>query len=396
MSNNTNKDKLSKIFNNDPLGLLVLDIEQSSTKSIEEQRLIDSFQEIVEFYETHSSIPNEDGDLGEFKLAKRLQAIKSDPAKVKMLLSYDLYDLLDGKITKSVTIEDILSDDPLGILMEDGGQEIYKLTHVQPSDRIRPDYIARRRICKDFAQYKEMFQKIQEDLKNKKRKLSEYRRGLLVNGGFYVLRGIMFYLEIPQLEIDQRTYVSGVYNRLDGRTRCIFDNGTESNMLFRSLEKAMRIDGVCVTELLNEVNVSNEIVDEDVQNGYIYVLRSLNTSPQIRRLKNLYKIGYSSGSVTERIKNAIHEPTYLMSDVSIVLTVRCYNMDTRYMESAIHDFFGAVNVAFEVKDKMGVIHYPREWFTAPIDAIEEAIRLIAEKKASDYRYDEAIQQIIKK
>ena len=396
MSNNKLYDKLASIFADDPLGLLSIDDEKQSPKSEEDQRLIDSFQEIVEFYETKGRIPQENGDLGEFKLAKRLQAIKNDPAKVKKLLQFDLYDLLDAKETKSVTIEDILCDDPLGILDGEETQDIYRLTHVQPSERIRPDYIARRVVCKDFDKYKKIFEEVQEDLKTRKRKLSEYHRESLTDGGVYVLRGVMFYLEIPKLSIDQRTYISGVYNRLDGRTRCIFDNGTESNMLFRSLEKAMSLDGFCITEKTAEMH-SNDIIEEgDVQNGYIYVLRSLHPSPQIKSIKNLYKIGYSSVSVTDRIKNAVHEPTYLMSDVGIVLTVRCYNMDTRYLENAIHEFFGAVNVSFEVKDHNGTVHYPREWFTAPIEAIEEAIKLIVAKKATEYRYDASMEQIIKK
>lgn len=396
MSTKSNKDIFSDIFANDPLGLLKVDDRAEGAKTVEEQRLIESFQEIVDFYEAEGRAPSEDGDLGEFKLAKRLEAIKNEPSKVSLLLPYDLYDLLNSKETKTVTIEDILNNDTLGLLGEDETQDIYTLSHVSASKRIRPDFIARRQVCKDFDKYKAGFDSIKADLANKKRRLSEYSREKLEHGKYYVLRGVLFYLELPDLKIDQRTYVSGVYNRLDGRTRCIFDNGTESNMLFRSLENAMRIDGFCITEPDEIMGQQDIINDDDVQNGFIYVLRSLNPAPQIKGIKNLYKIGYSSGSVTDRIKNAIHEPTYLMSEVLVVLTVRCYNMDTRYLETAIHEFFGEVNVAFEVKDSSGVVHFPREWFTAPLDAITEAIKLIVDKKASEYRYDPTVEQIIKK
>ena len=391
-----NKDKFAEIFSNDPLGLLSVEEERQTTHTDEEKRLIESFQEIVEFFENNGHLPSETGDLGEFRLAKRLTAIKQDPSKVRVLQPYDLYDLLDGKETKTITIDDILAEDPLGILDDDTEQNIYRLSHVQPSDRIRPDFIARRTVCKDFDKYKEGFDEIKADLQSGKRKLSGYSRDELVGGKYYILRGVIFYLEIPELKIDQRTYISGVYNRLDGRTRCIFDNGTESNMLFRSLDKAMNIDGFCITEPCERIDKQSEITESDVQNGYIYVLRSLNPSMQIKSIKNLYKIGYSSGSVTDRIKNAVNEPTYLMSQVMVVLTVRCYNMDTHYLETAIHAFFGAVNVAFEITDKSGNVHYPREWFTAPLDVIAEAIKLIVAKEADQYRYDPAVEQIVKK
>ena len=57
---------------------------------------------------------------------------------------------------------------------------------------------------------------------------------------------------LDKLKVDPKTYESGTYNRLDGRTRCVFDNGTESNMLYRSLEKAMNIDGFCISEPIDD------------------------------------------------------------------------------------------------------------------------------------------------
>ena len=42
-------------------------------------------------------------------------------------------------------------------------------------------------------------------------------------------------------------------------------------------------------------------------------------------IQNLYKIGYSSIPVEERIKSAEQEPTYLMAPVKIVTTFKCYN-----------------------------------------------------------------------
>ena len=210
------------------------------------------------------------------------------------------------------------------------------------------------------------------------------------------MKAVVLYLE-QNLAVKQKIeYKSGAKVRREGRTRCIFDNGTESSMLYRSLGKALKLDGFCISDLIEQNESSVSIDSTDVQNGYIYVLRSLSRAPQIRSIRNLYKIGYCSGDVTTRIKNAVHEPTYLINDVEVVLTVRCYNLDVPYLEASIHSFFSNVNVYFEVRDDEGIMHYPKEWFTVPLNIIEEVIPLIVDKKIDNYRYDKNLQMIIQK
>lgn len=397
MDEKTKKDKLSEIFESDLLGLLAVDEPKSAPVSPQDSRLIDSFQEISDFYETNQRCPELGDDIGEYRLASRLAAIKKDPKKVKTLLPYDYYNLLESEETKSVSVEELINDDPLGLL--DGDDEtdsIYTLSHVKPSERLRPDYIAHRKVCKDFDLYEEAFQQIHDDLEHGRRRLVEFKEGDLHEGCYYVLRGVVLYLE-QNLAVKQKIeYKSGAKVRREGRTRCIFDNGTESSMLYRSLGKALKLDGFCISDLIEQKEGSVSIDASDVQNGYIYVLRSLSRAPQIRSIRNLYKIGYCSGDVTTRIKNAVHEPTYLMNDVEVVLTVRCYNLDVPYLEASIHSFFSNVNVYFEVRDDEGIMHYPKEWFTVPLNIIEEAIPLIVDKKIDSYRYDKNLQMIIQK
>ena len=397
MNEATKKSKLSEIFQNDPLGLLIIDEPNVPNPSSEDGRLIDSFQEISNFYEINHRCPELNDDISEYRLASRLFAIKKDPKKVKILLPYDYYNLLNKEETKSISIEELINDDPLGLLNDrDDVNSIYALSHVKPSERISPDYIAHRRVCKDFDAYQESFKKIHDDLEQGRRHLVEFKEGDLKEGCYYVLRGVVLYLE-KNLAIKQNMdYPSGSKMRYEGRTRCIFDNGTESTMLYRSLGKALSIDGFCVSELINRSEESVSIDSSDVQNGYIYVLRSLSRLPQIQSIHNLYKIGYCTGDVTTRIKNSIHEPTYLMSDVQVVLTVRCYNLDVAYLESSIHAFFSEVNVYLEVKDDEGVTHYPKEWFMVPLRIIEEAIPLIVNKKINLYKYDKNLQMIIQR
>lgn len=397
MDEKTKKDKLSEIFESDFLGLLAVDEPKAAPVSPQDSRLIDSFQEISDFYETNQRCPELGDDIGEYRLASRLVAIKKDPKKVKTLLPYDYYNLLESEETKSVSVEELISDDPLGLLDgDDEADSIYTLSHVKPSERLRPDYIAHRKVCKDFDLYEEAFQQIHDDLEHGRRRLVEFKEGDLHEGCYYVLRGVVLYLE-QNLAVKQKIeYKSGAKVRREGRTRCIFDNGTESSMLYRSLGKALKLDGFCISDLIEQKEGSVSIDASDVQNGYIYVLRSLSRAPQIRSIRNLYKIGYCSGDVTTRIKNAVHEPTYLMNDVEVVLTVRCYNLDVPYLEASIHSFFSNVNVYFEVRDDEGIMHYPKEWFTVPLNIIKEAIPLIVDKKIDSYRYDKNLQMIIQK
>lgn len=397
MDEKTKKDKLSEIFESDLLGLLAVDEPKATLVSPQDSRLIDSFQEISDFYETNQRCPELGDDIGEYRLASRLAAIKKDPKKVKTLLPYDYYNLLESEETKSVSVEELINDDPLGLLDgDDEADSIYTLSHVKPSERLRPDYIAHRKVCKDFDLYEKAFQQIHDDLEHGRRRLVEFKEGDLHEGCYYVLRGVVLYLE-QNLAVKQKIeYKSGAKVRREGRTRCIFDNGTESSMLYRSLGKALKLDGFCISDLIEQKEGSVSIDASDVQNGYIYVLRSLSRAPQIRSIRNLYKIGYCSGDVTTRIKNAVHEPTYLMNDVEVVLTIRCYNLDVPYLEASIHSFFSNVNVYFEVRDDEGITHYPKEWFTVPLNIIEEAIPLIVDKKIDSYRYDKNLQMIIQK
>ena len=165
-------------------------------------------------------------------------------------------------------------------------------------------------------------------------------------------------------------------------------------MLLRSLTKALRLDGFAISETIEAPNGTIQVDSNDIQNGFIYVLRSLSRSPEIASKQNLFKVGYSSGDVTVRVTNAIKEPTYLMSDVDIVLIVRCFNIDVKAFETYIHDFFSNVNLAFEIVDHEGIRHYPREWFVAPLPVIEEAIKLIVDGKGSLYKYDSEMKTIV--
>ena len=387
--------KFDSIFSDDPLGLLEIQLnEDKKERTTADKRLIESFEEINQFYEESGREPKVGSDIGEFMLASRLQGIRNNPGKVKTLLPFDFHNLLKCEENKSITVEDILGDDPMNLLVGDDSS-IFNLTHVKKSERIRPDYVSRRTKCLDFESYAALFQTVHDDLKAGRRKLVEFKEENLKEGKFFVLRGILLFLEKSDNKETTFEFESGTRIRSDGRTRCIFDNGTESTMLYRSLYKALLQDGFEVSEY-QEMEAEHQISDEDKQNGYIYVLSSLSTNPQVANTPDLYKIGCCSGAVSDRIKNAANEPTYLLSDVKIILTARCYNINVFQLEGAIHDFFSKSNISFEVIDKDGNIHHPKEWFIAPLSIIEEAISLIVNDDISKYVYNAEMKLIVKK
>ena len=236
-----NKDRLSDIFLDDPLGLLdVPPITEKVERTPIEQKLIDSFIEINEFYEEKGREPSLTGSIDELMLASRLQAMRNAPEKVKVLLPFDFYNLLKCERSKSVTVEDILGEDPLSLLtLDEPDDSIFSLRYVKKNDRIRPDYISRRNVCHDFENYETMFAAVHSELKSGMRKLTVFKEQDLAEGKFFVLRGVLLYLERSNTEEQEMQYESGTRVRNDGRTRCIFDNGTESDMLHRSLYKAL-------------------------------------------------------------------------------------------------------------------------------------------------------------
>jgi len=294
-----------------------------------------------------------------------------------------------------------LSDDSLGIL-EDDSEGLFDFKHM-PKDyqRAQADFVARRKPCKDFDKYEPLFKEVQKDLASGKRKLIDFQMGTLAAGNYYVHNGILFLLESVNFTRKEHYRKDGTRVREDGRTRCIFENGTVSNMLFRSVSKALYTNGKTVTQNIDKVNKEfierfTNITNEDEEVGYIYVLKSKIKDERIASIQNLFKIGYSKTEVEERIKNAEKEPTYLMAPVSIQGVWKCFNMNPRKLEQLLHNFFGNSCLELDVFDEKGKKHTPREWFIAPIEVIEQAIELIINGKIVNYKFDAENMTIINK
>lgn len=367
---------LEDILSNDPLGILVE--AKPKAKSInEDDRLIASFEEINSFIETNGHEPKKSTNMSERTLYSRLQGIKDNPEKIEYLKPYDRFNLLT--IVEINSIDDILNEDVFGLLRDDK-DDIFTLKHVPnnfASERSKADKVASREVCKNFEEFEHLLKECQKDLKEQKRRLIPSIESQLREGMFCILDGILLYID----KIFQP--IRGNSNKLNRRTILIFENGTQSNMLLRSLGKRLKDNGKMVTDL--NVDLINE---EDNKSGYIYILESNSQDEKISTIKNLYKIGYSTTEVKDRIKNAINEPTYLMAPVRIVAVYETYNMNTQKFEQLIHKFFGKVCLNIDIFGNDNKRYTPREWFIVPFEIIERVVELIISGEIVGYRYDE--------
>ena len=180
------------------------------------------------------------------------------------------------------------------------------------------------------------------------------------------------------------------YGDKDARLRVIFDNGTESNMLRRSLHRALHKDeaGRRILETSAGPLFSDWTADGDEASGTIYVLRSKAEIPYVAQHRELvHKIGVTNAKVETRIGNARLEPTFLMADVEIVAEYKLYNIDRGKLEKLIHRIFAPARLEIEIEDRFGNPVVPREWFLVPLGAINDAVEKIKDGIIAAYVYD---------
>ena len=389
--------KIQELINNDPHGLLEI---KSASKSItSDQRLEESFLEIVNFYKAHRKEPQEVDEINERKLAIRLKELKKNPEKIKLLKNLDTENLL-GSAVEYKSVDDILDNDFLGILNIDDYKELFDLENIK-FDKNKTDFIARRKPCSDFHKFENNFKKIHVDLKNNKRKLLTFKEQDLQEGRYFLLDGLLTFLE--KVDLQERTFndkSQGQRTRKDNRIRCIFENGLDSNMYYRSLQKLLYENGQYISETNEEAinlfkkNLGN-INSEDKISGRVYILKSLSKKPEISSIKNLYKIGFSKNTVENRIRNAKNDPTFLMDDVEVVDEINIYNVSALKFENLVQIFFAKRCLDIFIIDSHGNEVKPKEWFSVPLRVIKRAIQLIESGEIVNYIYDANLEDVVK-
>ena len=395
------ENELQKILKDDPLEILKT---RTSQKINIDQKLKDSFIEINNFIDKESREPTENNDIFERKLFSRLKQIRKDFSTAEILKDFDKHNLLTN-VKEVETIDDILENDFLGLLNDDP-ENIFDLKNI-PKNKNKTDFVARRKPCNNFKDYEVKFKEIQKEIKEGKRKLIIHKEHHLKEGRYFVLDGILLFLEKIDdpivKEFNDKT--QGKRKRLDPRIRCIFENGLESNMYLRSLGKELYNNGSTVIqsneEALKEFSKGfsdpyhkNDITSHDKVTGHVYILSSLSENPEITSKNDLYKIGFCTTSIEERIKNAENETTFLMSPVKVVSAYKTFNLDPQKFESIVHNFFSERCLEIKIADKKGNYKMPKEWYIVPINIVEETIQLIINNQINNYKFDHLLNKIV--
>ena len=379
--------ELEAIFN-DPL---LADVT-APRKRASSDRLIAGFQEILAFYEANSRLPEDTPE--EASLFHKWTGLLKSEKKIERCRPFDDLGILPQpvqtveepqteyhrELTEEEQLEAILND-PLLADIEDGVDlglfDIPEYMRQRLEARKEADYIGKRRPCEDFDKYTDGFKEIQQGLKSGKYKLVKFSEPNLKVGRYFVEQGIIGYLAAFEQEAKNNL------NRVDGRTRVIYENGSEADIKFRTITKNLSVDGYSIMDCSEmsseEFERSFTLTDKDVESGTIYVLRSKSSRPEIAALKDLYKIGFTVTSVESRIANAKNEPTYLCADVEVVATWKVYNVKSSTFEALIHKLFAPVQLQVTVDG-----HRPQDWFIVPFKVIEEAINAIISGRSIEY------------
>lgn len=378
-----------------------LGVEIEPTKNADfspkEERIIAGFEEIQRFVEEHGHRPQhgEDKDIFERIYAARLERIRSIEECRNLVMELDYQGLLATRACVAEPIKEYKCDKEL---LEELGLQIPKendvtiLKHVKPRSEVKAaEEIATRTPCADFEKFKPLFNRVQDHLKNGllEAKLLKNQKGQSImaeinEGDWFILNGQKaFIAKISEKRIHG-------FDKNDYRLRVIFDNQTESDLLLRSMQKALYLDetGRRIVSLSLGPLFDGIAADEDIASGTIYVLQSKSEHPTISENRNLiHKIGVTGGDIKTRLVNAKLDPTYLMADVEVVATYELYNINRTKLENILHRFFESVKLDIEINDRFGKPVIPREWFLVPLFIIDEVVEKIKDGTISKYRYD---------
>lgn len=375
----------------DALGVEVAPLKTSS-RTPREERIIAGFEEILRFQQAHGRTPQhgEDRDIFERLYAVRLGQLRKLPEAHALLAALDKLGLLNSA-SGTATDVDALDEDALLAELGVGDvapadDDITVLRHVRSSvEKRAAEEVADRLPCRHFENFRALFEQVEQELKAGVRKALRFGRDASVaDGNFFIVGGQLAYVA----EVGDT--IKAPNGESDARLRVIYANGTESNLLRRSLQRALYKDET--GRRLSEPNMGplfgNEVEPDDIKSGTIYVLRSLSNHPFVTEHRELiHKIGVTGGSVESRIAGAEKDSTYLLAGVEVVATYKLHNLNRVRLENIFHNLFGAAQLDMTIEDRFGHPVKPREWFLVPLNVIDEAVQRIRDGSITDVIYD---------
>ncbi|MEC7818805.1 MAG: GIY-YIG nuclease family protein [Pseudomonadota bacterium] len=370
------------------LGVAV-EAPKARTYTPREERIIAGFEDIMRFRDEHGRAPlhGEDRDIFERLYAVRLDRLRELDEALELLTPMDKHGLLARAVAES-TSEPVDDDELLAELgvEPEAADDIRVLKHVQSTEERRAaEEIANREKCPDFANFEKLFEQVQAELDRGERSTRPFElKAEIRPGALFIVGGQIAYV------VEMGDIYTTAHGRSDAKLRVIFDNGTQSSMLMRSLQRALNKDAAGRRILDPEAGplFSGETEAGDEASGTIYVLRSHSDHPMVSKHRDLvHKIGVTNMEVQKRIAGARLQPTFLMADVEIVAEYHLFNINRTKLERLIHRVFGAAQIDVTVRDRFNNPITPREWFLVPLDAIDEAVARLKDGSITRYRYE---------
>ncbi|MER8613978.1 GIY-YIG nuclease family protein [Mesorhizobium sp. M0435] len=364
--------------------------EKKGGRSPREERIIAGFEEIQRFVERHGHPPlhGEDRDIFERLYAVRLDRLSALEECRLLLLPLDHQGLLQPASSAAGGFAEPANDDELlaELTGAAGAADITELRHVRTAaDKRAAEEIANRTKCEDFDRFKPLFAQVRKDLDSGTRQTRPFQTmAEIKKGEFFIVGGQIAYIA----EVGEEFMTE--YDRRDSRLRVIYDNGTESDVLLRSLQRALHRDeaGRRITDPSAGPLFGGEADDGDLESGTIYVLRSKSNHPGIAPHRELiHKIGVTGGKVETRIANAALDATYLLADVEVIATYKLFNINRTRLENILHRVFSAAQLDLTIEDRFGNPVKPREWFLVPLPVIDEIVDKIRDRSIVKFKYN---------
>ena len=380
-------------FDHDELAQELAELGQAkkkqSTYTPRQERIIAGFEDIERFYEEHGRLPQhgEDRDIFERLYAVRLDRLRQQEECRTLLAGFDKHGLLDRAEASAADVEEFDPDNLEAELAElAGGTDITQLRHVRSAEEKRAaEEIARREKCADFDRFQPLFKQVKDELANGARVTRPFElKAEIRPGAFFIVGGLIAYVA------EMGDIFTNPQGRTDARLRVIFDNGTESGMLMRSLQRQLNEDeaGRRITDPAPGPLFADKAEDGEAESGTIYVLRSKSDHPVVAEHRQvMHKIGVTSGSVETRISGAEKSSTYLLAGVEVVATYKVYGVNCQKLETLIHKVFASAQISFVMQDRFGHTVKPREWFLVPLNVIDDAVQMIRDRSILEYWYD---------
>jgi hypothetical protein len=363
-------------------------------------KIAGDFEEICRFVDQHGREPQElntgSGAINERMMFIRLKSLRSKPLLTEKLAAVDRHGLLNTQSEQKAaftSLDEVLDD--MDSLRDASHDDLFVLRHVT-SDTVKddPDFIAGRHRCDDFAHFKPLFDAVASDLAAGRRKTMRFiNESEISQGDFYVLNGVTLYVaSMDAFEARGKT------QRKDARLRCIYDNGTEAALLFRSLSRLLYRDPngrrISTPEAGPLFKPEKVEVPDDRLTGYVYVARCETVPTALRGYKNLFKVGVTTGNPRIRVAGAKDDPTFLFQKAVLVKHYALYNVTPMQVEAKIHAFLAGVCLDLETMDRFNKPYKPKEWFLVELSIVDEIVARIIDGTLHQFQYDRIERRLV--